>query len=253
MRISKKIVSSTITASILISFTACGGGSSSPTTKINGTAVDGYISGATVCLDLNLDNVCQSSSEPTSTTTSEGKFSLNITNTHKSHTHYAAAPILVYGGTDITTSLNFVGLMKVQNSSTSLIVSPLTTMVKAIINSGKTEDEAKTAVATLFSLSIEDIMKDPIAEYANNNTGILNATVLLQETIKKAVESESDKINEFESIYSKFANTIVSNEGIVSLESVVSTTESVNINMSEVTQAKDEILQSLENEVEDSA
>jgi hypothetical protein len=69
---------------------ACGGGGSSsqvppqtpaPTpTKVSfaGTVIDGYITGATVCLDLNANQTCDTG-EPTDTSKADGTYSLDIT------------------------------------------------------------------------------------------------------------------------------------------------------------------------------
>ena len=57
---------------------ACGGGGGSATTgpvTLAGAVIDGYISGATVCLDLNSNGACDAG-EPSSTTGTNGRYSL---------------------------------------------------------------------------------------------------------------------------------------------------------------------------------
>ena len=59
--------------------TACGGGggsASSPTT-FSGVVVDGYIEGATVCLDLNANQACDPG-EPSATSKVGGAYSLDV-------------------------------------------------------------------------------------------------------------------------------------------------------------------------------
>ena len=60
------------------SLTACGGGSSGPmlsastSTTLEGRVIDGYISGATVCLDLNNNYLCDIPDEPSAVTSTGG-------------------------------------------------------------------------------------------------------------------------------------------------------------------------------------
>ena len=52
-------------------------------TTLSGRAIDGYLQGSTVCLDLNRDGECSPDTEPTSLTDNEGLFDLNITQGHR--------------------------------------------------------------------------------------------------------------------------------------------------------------------------
>jgi len=78
---STRIALSSLVLSLLV---ACGGGGGgggvssavSPATTIAGTVIDGYIEGATVCLDLNSNAACDTN-EPTTTTGSDAKYSIN--------------------------------------------------------------------------------------------------------------------------------------------------------------------------------
>ena len=96
MKLSNKIIPSAIAASLILSFSACGGGGSSSTPTANplstvtasGIAVDGYISGGFACLDLNLDGGCDATTEPYAITDASGKFSLTVTAAHQTHTNY---------------------------------------------------------------------------------------------------------------------------------------------------------------------
>ena len=74
-------VFSSIAAVVL---TACGGGGGSSASAggassgaLSGTVVDGYITGATVCLDVNANGACDNG-EPTATTDSSGRYTLAI-------------------------------------------------------------------------------------------------------------------------------------------------------------------------------
>lgn len=66
-----------------IGLTACGGSDSPPPTNtsnvtLSGKVADGYLTGANVCLDLNRNKACDAS-EPTSTSTAGGSYSLDAT------------------------------------------------------------------------------------------------------------------------------------------------------------------------------
>lgn len=69
-----------IATAITSALTACGGGSvgsSSPALNLNGKVIDGYITGATVFLDLNFNGLLDSS-EPSAVTEIEGDFILGV-------------------------------------------------------------------------------------------------------------------------------------------------------------------------------
>jgi|GEM_PF-7091221 len=212
MKISKKIIPSAITASLLLSLTACGGGgggdsapaaSGSSSVNISGTAADGYIDGGTACLDLSLDGLCQSASEPTTTTDGSGLFSLNVTAAHQANPNFSTAPVIVYGGIDIDTQKAFIGTMKAPyKNANDIIVSPLSTMVKAIIDSGKTEEEATTAVATALGLNIDDVLKDPVTTPA-----ITKAALSVQKSVELLAASNGG--DDTSTIYTQLAPSVV--------------------------------------------
>jgi hypothetical protein len=53
-----------------------GGGGASSTVNLGGKVIDGYIQGATVCLDLNSNNVCDPG-EPSTTSAADGSYTLS--------------------------------------------------------------------------------------------------------------------------------------------------------------------------------
>lgn len=64
-----------------LAFAGCGGGGSTPTptiSSLSGKVIDGYIEGAEVCLDLNNNQVCDTS-EPKDTTKADGSYKLDTT------------------------------------------------------------------------------------------------------------------------------------------------------------------------------
>jgi hypothetical protein len=201
----KRLLSSFI-FSLLLLFSGCGGGdsasnknSSSPLSKIiNGTAVDGYISGAAVCLDTNKNDTCEVS-EPSTSTQSDGTFSLTTTVS-------GDYLIIISGGTDMATGESFVGTLKniifldVTNSSVDTKITPLTTLVANIYqdevknNPSFTLTQAKQIVATNLDLNLSQIEADPLKDKK-----VFAKTQQIVQTIKllsKSIQSdESDTAN----------------------------------------------------------
>ena len=110
----KFIKSITISLFSIIFLIACGGGGSSPasskddgggttppiTKTLSGKTIDGLIQNATVCLDINNNETCDTN-EPTTTTDENGLFTLDITNTDGEYT------IISTGGIDTATNQFF--------------------------------------------------------------------------------------------------------------------------------------------------
>lgn len=75
-----KLHSFALTSIAAALLTACGGGGGggggSSSNVLSGTVIDGYIEGATVCLDVNSNGVCEVG-EPTATTDSSGRYQLS--------------------------------------------------------------------------------------------------------------------------------------------------------------------------------
>jgi len=99
---------SIIVSLLLIGCGGKGSSSSSETTSenISGSAVDGYISGAVVCLDININGICDED-EPTTSTGTDGAFL--FTNVEIDDELIVA---IVSGGIDMATGKIFVGKIK---------------------------------------------------------------------------------------------------------------------------------------------
>ncbi|KML16337.1 MULTISPECIES: hypothetical protein [Burkholderia] len=172
---SKHILGLSITAALA----ACGGGGDSgpsqpsaggggtPTTPapvVTGKAIDGYLIGATVCLDLNNNGVCDSG-EPTAVTDGTGQFSIPYSGD-------AAGKKLLVQVTPTTKDQSrpagfqfpaaFTLSQTVQPTS-SQVVSPLTTLVSAQMQTGLSRAQAIAAVQGLLGGQI-----DPNADYLAN-------------------------------------------------------------------------------------
>ena len=107
----------------------------------SGLAQDGYLSGATVFVDMN-GNGTLDADEESVTTDANGSFTLPAG---------AFGPIVVTGGTDISTNLVYTGTMSAPAGAA--MVTPLTTLMQAMVSSGATVAQAQTNVLTALGLS----------------------------------------------------------------------------------------------------
>ena len=172
---SNKITSTSI---LLLPLAACGGVSSSSdntesdrTETVQGYVFDGYISGATVFLDLDADG-SKGINEPSSTTSNSGLFNIStVPGTENSKIKVLA------GGIDVDTGEIFKGSLTAPGGST--VVSPLTTMIvelSSVLNI--TDQEAVSHLQNAMSLQGIDILNtDPFA--GSGDLALAKATTLL--------------------------------------------------------------------------
>lgn len=202
-RVVNSILLSAATAGLLI---GCGGSSSGGTTgptskSYSGSVIDGYIKGATVCLDLSLDGVCQQD-EPTSTPTDEtGNYSISVTAEQQNHVNFDKAPIIAVGGTDVDTGKKFEGKLEAPKTDEGTAnLTPITTlvskMVKKAIDSESNVDEEtikniikakKDAVKKV--LKIDDVDAD-FVKSGNKNTN--KAALQIQKTAELLAQAAND-------------------------------------------------------------
>ncbi len=168
-------------------------------TTITGKAIDGYISGATVCLDLDDDGICTISTEPFALSKADGSYSLELKASHKTHINYKTASVVVYGGVDTDTSTNFNGKLKAQAyGKTEVYVTPVTTVADGIYDNGKagiSQDEAEHRTATVFGIQKDEVASDPIA---TNNTKLYAKALAVQKAVDilAAVDDSSIEVSE---------------------------------------------------------
>ena len=93
---------------------------------VKGVVVDGYISGATVFLDLDGDEEWNKETEPFAITGDDGSFALVSTDSD--------ASVIAEGGTDVSTDTAFEGQLKGPVGST--VISPLTTVMESMVRYG---------------------------------------------------------------------------------------------------------------------
>ncbi|RCK41490.1 hypothetical protein TH25_23470 [Thalassospira profundimaris] len=197
-----------IVSTLILPLAACGGGGGGGLAGAlggggsGGRVVDGYISGATVSRVNGSGN--------TVTTDANGNFT-GLTGT---------GAIQITGGTDISTGLAFNGKLTAPDGST--VVTPLTTLVQSLIDSGESETDALNAVKAAFNVTEDLKTVDPVA---TNNTDLFKAGVQVANILTmgaKAItgaaggQSEADAIK---SVADALATSIKGANAAVNLDS----------------------------------
>ncbi|MFP3479385.1 hypothetical protein [Burkholderia ambifaria] len=165
--------------SIATALAACGGGGDSgssqpssgegstpttPTPAVTGKAIDGYLAGATVCLDLNNSGTCESG-DPSTVTDGNGQFSIPYSGD-------ATGKTLRVEITPTTKDLSRPSgfqfpatftLSQIVQPTSSQVVSPLTTLVSAQMQTGLSRSQAIATVQGLLGGQV-----DPNADYLAN-------------------------------------------------------------------------------------
>ncbi|TYL88730.1 hypothetical protein FXB40_37695 [Bradyrhizobium rifense] len=131
---------------------------------IDGKVVDGYLSGATVFVDANVDHAL-SAGEVSTTSDSQGNFMLP---------GGGGGALVAIGGTDIATGLAFKGFMSAPSGAT--VITPLTTLAEMLTESG-VADPVGTVLQALGLPAGTDLLHiDPVAA---NAAGDASAFALL--------------------------------------------------------------------------
>ncbi len=141
----------------------------------SGFVVDGYIAGATVFADADGDGVLDDG-EAYTTTNADGSFTLTG----------GTGPLVMFGGTDVSTGLAFDGVLKAPEGST--VVTPLTTLVAELAATLGSVEAAQDAVAAAFGLDtnidLQTFDPVPLAVAGDANaTAVLSAAIQVQSTI----------------------------------------------------------------------
>ncbi|KWA71733.1 hypothetical protein WL28_11515 [Burkholderia ubonensis] len=147
------------------------GGGSTATPTISGKAIDGYLAGATVCLDLNNNGVCDAR-EPSAITDGSGAFSIPYSGD-------ATGKTLLVQVTSATKDLSRPAsfqfpasftLSQIVQSTPAQVVSPLTTLVSAQMQTGLSRSQALAAVQGLLGAQV-----DPNADYLANKDAAMQS------------------------------------------------------------------------------
>ncbi|AZV45728.1 hypothetical protein C3L23_00070 [Nautilia sp. PV-1] len=239
MKKSTKILLSSIAASILL--IGCGGGggsgssSASTTGTVSGTAVDGPVSYAKVCLDLNFNQKCDSN-EPVATTDASGKFSITY---NLSEQNSSIAPVLmlptpdskdIYTGNVVTVSMSAP-----RAGHSTLVVSPITTVAAAAVyqkvenNETVTPDvveEVVNKVAEALDLNGTDITQvNPTEDPKLLVTAVTLANVIedgnITQVATNIVDNNETNITaalpaDYQSVYETIVNSVDENTSLES-------------------------------------
>ncbi|MBF0270109.1 MAG: FecR domain-containing protein [Alphaproteobacteria bacterium] len=210
-----------------------GGSSSSGKSSTSGKAVDGYIEGATVFADANMNGQWDAG-EARSTTGVGGAFTLTG----------GSGPIVVQGGIDASTGEAFTGVLTAPAGST--VVTPLTTLMDSMIrHQGLSADQAKAKVAEAAGVSSSvDLTKlDPVAAsldpaQASVASQIMAAGVKIHNTVVQAANlilgaassSGVDANAAAQALYKSMAATMIANGAATDLSSSTTQIESLITN-----------------------
>ena len=143
----------TALASALLAACGGGGGGGSSKSSLSGTVADGYLKGATVCLDINTNGACDSS-EPSTTTTDGGKYTLSDL-TAGDENKYPVLVLVPATAVDSDNPTGTVGKPYFLSAPAGKggFVSPLTTLIQQKVAAGATVDSAESAVKNLLGIT----------------------------------------------------------------------------------------------------
>ncbi len=116
-------------------------------TALSGIAIDGILIDADVCIDADKSGICEDT-EVSVQTNNKGEFTFPAGS--------PSGPLILSGGTDASTGEPFKGVLKAPAGSR--VVTPLTSAIQSMVESGKTPEDAEAAIKT--AMGLEDIDVD---------------------------------------------------------------------------------------------
>lgn len=168
---------------------ACGGGSSSVSnsTVISGKVIDGYIGGATVCLDVNSNMTCDAG-EPADTTAADGSYSFEYAGSTAGMHVLAVVP---QGATDSELGEIKKPFNLLTPAEKPKTVTPLSTLVSSeMIRSKASVDEAQDAVKATHGLS-KDLLDYDFKEANDEDTlAFAQVTATAIASAQEAIQAE---------------------------------------------------------------
>lgn len=192
------------TAPIALTFVGCGSGSdaSAPpppptTTSVPVTVIDGAISGATACIDLNENGICDAG-EPSGVTDASGRTNIAVPNAD-----VGLFPIVVMvpvGAMDADTGPVSTAYVMQAPADQTTVVSPLTTLVQAqLATGGGTSAQAAAIVqaqtgltGSLFANYTATKATNPDSKAAANLARLVVLTTQQQLNALSAVVGQAD-------------------------------------------------------------
>ena len=172
-----------LSSALLLGITGCGSDSDDNNgtvagiaSAVSGIGIDGILVGSKVCIDVNKNNTCDAN-EPSSITRADGNFTIAATT--------ATGPLLLIGGIDNSTGLPFTGTLKAPVGSS--VVTPITSAIQSLVESGKSAQEAESDVKVALGLPDVDLTSfDPYNEVSENARAVLAKQTQLQVLVHAA-------------------------------------------------------------------
>jgi hypothetical protein len=170
--------------------------------SLSGKAIDGYLSGATVFLDIT-PNLQLDADEPYSLTDTNGNYTLVVTDTQlKNYPN-----IIATGGIDTATRKKFTGIIMAKTDDTAsdgnIYINYLTSIVSELLTKGETLESARTRVATFFEVNPNEINSDFVTKF-NTTPELYRAGIRVREFRELALALNSS-IGDAE-LFGTFAN-----------------------------------------------
>jgi hypothetical protein len=160
-----------------------------------GGILDGYISGATVFLDANKNGI-KDTDEPSTTTDSNGKYSLPITletfdKNKNGQIDSEEGNLVAFGGTDTATGLPLATPLSAPGDAT--FVTPLSGLVTGLMAGGMSQTEAESKVKSSLSIpaGVDLLDLDAIASTAKNEPGAVETLVAITKVQNIIVQTTS--------------------------------------------------------------
>ena len=181
------IKSATVVAAACL-LSACGGGGVTGQ-SVGGRVMDGYLVGATVCLDANVNGACDTD-EVSAVTTAGGRFSFKVLDgvdlaTARLAVAVPATAVDEDTGLAVGTAYRLMGF-----AGAEAVVTPLTTVVAAHVDSGLTREQA--VAQTKADLGIDF---DPAEDYVDTaNAAVHNVARVLAGAFQQNSLSGSNAI-----------------------------------------------------------
>ncbi|MDK2411068.1 Ig-like domain-containing protein, partial [Aphanizomenon sp. 202] len=201
--------------------------------KITANTQDGPIVGANVFFDGNFNGI-KDGDEPQTTTDSTGNFTLEIIGSYDLNKNGRLDPTEGYyvatGGKDAITGLPFTGNLRAVAGST--VVTPITTLVSSIVDTGVSLEKASTQVKTALGIpdSVDLGTFNPIA---TENLGSSEAQKVL--TAQVGVQAFIGQITTAFASVTNIDRITLGNQVTSNLATAV---QSMNFNLSDVNQVK---------------
>lgn len=186
-----------LSIALAVILTACGGGgggAAGGNSILKGKVVDGYISGATVCLDLNKNGVCDAG-EPSGKSGVGGSYTLE----YPSSAVLAGVPVIVdvpVGAVDESDGVIAKPLFLSTPADSAEIISPFSTLAvfHMKFNPGLTYKQSMDAITQ--KLLGSDVVIDPAKDFVANDPQIQGAAralvALMQDTVFDRSTTESN-------------------------------------------------------------